>query len=66
MSKSNNKYIVSIAKNIQEADRLLNLFVFDLLILDVMLPDSSGLDFYKNSIKNTFSILINTSNNKYN
>ena len=49
---SNNKYIVSIAKNIQEADKLLNLFIFDLLILDVMLPDSSGLDFYKNSIKN--------------
>ena len=49
---SNNKYIVSIAKNIQEAERLLNLFVFDLIILDVLLPDSSGLDFYKNSIKN--------------
>ena len=48
---TNNEYIVSIAKNIQEAEKLLQLFVFDLIILDVMLPDISGLEFYKNAIK---------------
>ena len=31
---TNNEYIVSIAKNIQEAEKLLQLFVFDLIILD--------------------------------
>ena len=39
---TNNEYIVSIAKNIQEAEKLLQLFLFDLIILDVMLPDISG------------------------
>lgn len=48
---TNNEYIVSIAKNIQEAEKLLQLFVFDLIILDVMLPDISGLEFFKNAIK---------------
>ena len=47
-----NKYMVSIAKNIDEAEKLLKLFVFDLIILDVMLPDTSGLDFFKDVIKN--------------
>ena len=46
-----NKYMVSIAKNIDEAEKLLKLFVFDLIILDVMLPDTSGLDFFKDVIK---------------
>ena len=46
-----NKYMVSIAKNIYEAEKLLKLFVFDLIILDVMLPDTSGLDFFKDVIK---------------
>ena len=47
----NNNYIVSKAKNIAESENLIKLFVFDLIILDVMLPDSTGLDFYQNYIK---------------
>ena len=48
----NNDYVVSKAVNIEEAKKLVKLFLFDLIILDVMLPDSTGLDFNKNSIKN--------------
>ena len=51
----NNKYIVSRAKNISEAKNLINLFIFDLIILDVMLPDSTGLDFYRTNIKDRIS-----------
>ncbi len=50
----NNGYIVSKAINIAESKKFLKLFVFDLIILDVMLPDSTGLNFYENSIKNRF------------
>ena len=48
----NNNYIVSKAVNIEEAKKLVKLFLFDLIVLDVMLPDSTGLDFYENTIKN--------------
>ena len=47
----NNDYMVSKAINIEEAKKLVKLFLFDLIILDVMLPDSTGLDFYENTIK---------------
>ena len=47
----NNNYIVSKANDINESKKLLKLFVFDLIILDVILPDSTGLDFYKDHIK---------------
>ena len=47
-----NGYVVSKATNISEAKKLVKIFLFDLIILDVMLPDSTGLDFYENAIKN--------------
>ena len=48
----NNGYTVSLAINIAEAEKLIRLFIFDLIILDVMLPDNTGLNFYENMIKN--------------
>ncbi len=47
-----NEYLVSKAINIEEAKKLVKLFLFDLIILDVMLPDSTGLEFYEKIIKN--------------
>ena len=52
----NNDYIVSKAVSIEEAKKLVKLFLFDLIVLDVMLPDSTGLDFYENTIKNRVNI----------
>ena len=39
-------------ERVEEAKKLVKLFLFDLIVLDVMLPDSTGLDFYENTIKN--------------
>ena len=41
---SKNKFLVSSARNSEEARYLLNYFEFDLLILDVMMPGDNGLD----------------------
>lgn len=40
-------FLVSAAKDVAEAEKLLGTYVFDLLILDVMMPKVSGTDFLK-------------------
>jgi two-component system phosphate regulon response regulator OmpR len=42
-----NGYIVSIAISVNEAERLIGLENFDLLMLDVMMPGITGIDFAK-------------------
>ena len=48
----NNGYLVSKANNIKEAKDMIKNFIFDMILLDVMLPDSNGLDFFRDNIKN--------------
>ena len=47
----NNSYLVSKANNIDQAKNMINNFKFDLILLDVMLPDGNGLNFYEKNIK---------------
>ena len=42
-----NSFIVSIADNVDNAQKVLSYFTFDLIILDVMLPGITGLEFAK-------------------
>src|SRR5690242_5650819 len=39
------QYAVSTASGIQEARKLLKEFEFDLIIMDIMMPEESGLDY---------------------
>tara|TARA_A100001011_G_scaffold399001_1_gene505619 strand:+ start:1255 stop:1941 length:687 start_codon:yes stop_codon:yes gene_type:complete len=40
-----NNFNVSTAQSIDEAKKLLNLFIFDIIVLDIMMPKVSGTDF---------------------
>lgn len=40
-----NSFIVTTAQDTEEADKLLQLVIFDLIILDVMMPEESGIQF---------------------
>lgn len=44
---SDNQFTVCEASNATEADDLLDLFTFDLIIMDVMMPQKNGLDYTK-------------------
>ena len=44
---TDNGFEVSEASNPVEADDLLDLFVFDLIIMDIMMPQKNGLDYTK-------------------
>ena len=47
-----NKYIVTTAKDAQDAKKKLEIIKFDLLVLDIMMPGQSGLDLTKDVKKN--------------
>ncbi len=42
-----NNFRVSLAKNADDAQKIVNLFIFDLLILDIMMPKTNGITFLK-------------------
>ncbi|MDC0861252.1 response regulator transcription factor [Alphaproteobacteria bacterium] len=48
----NHDYIVSKSSTIKDAKEKIKFYIFDLILLDVMLPDSNGLDFYMKMIHN--------------
>lgn len=53
-----NAYEVEEAFSLKEASNLLENDSFDLVILDVSLPDGNGFDFYKSHIKNIKTIFL--------
>jgi len=42
-----NDYLVTTAKNAEEASQKIKIIEFDLIVLDIMMPGKSGLDFIK-------------------
>ncbi len=56
-----NNFIISTAKNAQHTKKLMKIFVFDLLIIDVMMPGESGISLTKKiKKKETIPILLLT------
>jgi two-component system phosphate regulon response regulator OmpR len=47
-------YAISTASNSKEAGRLIQEFVFDLIVLDIMMPDETGIQFIKR-VKDTIN-----------
>ena len=43
-----NNFYVSTAQSVDEAKKLLNLFIFDIIVLDIMMPKISGTEFLNN------------------
>ncbi len=52
---TDNGFMVSEVSNPIEAEQILQLFVFDLIIMDVMMPQKNGLDFTKELRENGLS-----------
>ena len=48
-----NNYLVTTANSAEEANKKINIINFDLIVLDIMMPGKSGLEFIKEN-KNKF------------
>ena len=46
-----NNYLISTANSAEDAEKKINLIKFDLIVLDIMMPGQSGLDFTNNNKK---------------
>jgi len=53
-----NNFKVSVAKDAIDASKLINFFIFDLIILDIMMPKKDGIFFLKNFRKNNIKVPI--------
>ncbi len=49
---SENNFLVSTSENAEDASNKIQTIIFDLIILDIMMPGKSGLDFIKENKKN--------------
>lgn len=60
-----NDFRVSLARNSDEAEQITNFFLFDLLILDIMMPNIDGISFLNNFRRknNYIPVLMLTANN---
>ncbi len=63
---SSNNFRVSVAKDSFEAERLTNFFLFDLVILDIMMPKKDGIQFLNHFRKLDFNtpVLMLTADNQ--
>ena len=52
-----NNFKVTVAKNLQEASKLIE-NKYDIIILDLMLPDGDGLIFYQENLKNKATLVL--------
>ena len=55
-----NKYLVSTSENAEDASNKIKIIKFDLIILDIMMPGKSGLDFIKDNKKLDTPIILLT------
>ena len=53
-----NQFLVSTAKNAEDAKKKLEILKFDILVLDIMMPGESGLTLTKEVKKNSYTPII--------
>ena len=61
-----NNFSVSTAESVDEAQKLLKLFIFDIIVLDIMMPKVSGTDFLNTFRKENINtpVIMLTANNQ--